>query len=367
MSVMNDRQVRETSSGGRMQKSWRLLALAAALVLVSVGAATAQTVLVRNAAPGVTVEAVVNAVTIGSAVVDRYGLARVAIDLAATVGTAETDVYVYVDECGELRRVLLVQPGAQPAPPGAGCVRRDIPGIFVVRRISTLVVDLGGPRPRLLLRQGTFSLAPPRTWSAAPTGLVLSGGGGLARFSELQTVACGTVTECAGEGFARDLAAAAAFWVTPFLGLEAGYMRPAMATVEGRGEGFGFNSSLDADIVTLAATVGGPVRRARIYGRAGATYHRATLTTTQTFEDRTVTVGEVTGFIEGGTQTYALETAGWGWLFGGGAELWLASVLAFYIEGGRAALKGAARGEAEGVLDDRRTFFVAGARIRLGR
>lgn len=352
-----------------MMKPWRPLVLAAALeVTIGVGRATAQTVIVRGAPPGSAVELVLNSSAVGSATADSAGDATLVVNQPTTAGKTEMDAYVYVDACDNMRRVLLVERGLQPPPQGAGCERRQIVGLFLVRRISTLVVNVTGPNPTVILRQGRFNprQSSGRIWTS-PTGLVLFGGGGLAKFRDAAALACGDVTACAGGDFSGAYTVGAAYWFTRFLGAEASYLKPAEVNVDGSGTNFRFNSFLDAHVVTAAGIVGVPIGPVRLYGQAGANYHRATSGTTQTIEDVTVTIEGVTQTIKGGTQTYGLRTAGWGWLFGGGLEAWLTSYIAIYGEGWRAAIKGTALDDAEGSVDDGLTSIVIGARVRIGR
>lgn len=352
-----------------MMKRWRPLALAAAIeVTLCIGIATAQTVVVRGALPGSTFEFVLNGTTIGSAAADAAGDATVAVNQATNVGKPEMDAHIYVDLCDKLRRVLVVDRILQPPPESAGCIRTQLVGVFLVRPISTLVVNVAGPNPTVLLRQGSFSLRPPRvrTWSP-PTGLVLFGGGGLAKFRDAAALACGDVGECAGGDFGGTYTVGADFWITRYLAAEASYLKPAKANVDGSQNNFRFKSFLDAHVVTAAAKVGIPAGRVRLYGQGGANYHRATSGTTQTIDDVTVTIDGVAQTIKGGTQTYGLRTAGWGWQFGGGVEVWLTSALALHGEAGRVALKGAARDDAEGTMDDGLTFILIGGRVRIGR
>jgi len=361
-----------------MMEPWRPLALLAAFtVAVSVGVGTAQTVIVKNAPPGSPIELVLNAATIGSAVAAPAGEATLAVDLSKHVGRSETDANVYVDVCGNLRRVLLVERGLQPPPQGENCSRREIPGLFLVRGVTTMVVDVAGAIPMMWLRQGPV---PPewlvqgqdrpseaKPWGPLPAGLVLFGGGGFAKFSDAVALACGTVSPCTGNDSRVTYAVGAAYWFTRFLAAEATYVKPANVTANGSGDTFRFDSSLDARVLTVTGMVGVPLGPVRLYGQAGANYHRATSSTTETIDDVTVTLDDVTETIPGGTQTFEMKTAGWGWLFGGGLEAWVVPSLAIYAEAGRAALKGAARDGGEGAIDDRVTFMLIGARVHIGR
>ncbi len=354
-----------------MMKRWRLLAIAAVLnVIVGVGAAAAQTVIVRNVPAGSTIELVLNAATLGSATADPSGTATLPMDLSAAVNKTETDVFIFVDTCGERRRVLLVERGAPAPPDDAACERREISGVFLIRRVTSLVVNMAGANPTVLLIQGRFSLTPAgpgRFWPSPPTGLVLFGGTGLTRFRDAAALACGDTTPCTSDRSRLPYAVGVTFWMNDFLGAEASYVRPSVEEVNASGETFRFDSFLDAQVLTVVGKVGGPVGPVRIYGQAGGNYHRATSGTTQTFEDIIVSIDEVAQTIEGGTQAFELKTTGWGWTFGGGLEAWVTRHFGVYAEVGRTSLKGSAADEGDGSFDDGLTTVVVGARLRLGR
>jgi hypothetical protein len=349
--------------------TWRLLILAAVLV-AGAGArqATAQTVVATNAPRGSTFEVVLNATPVGSAVVDLDGIATVALDQAAAV-EGEMDAFVFVDVCGERRRVLIVQAGLQVAPREPDCIRREITGLFVLRPNSTVVLNMAGAIPRLFLIQGPFDpTAPPPVRMLAPTGLVLFGGTGLSSLRDAGVRACGNVGNCTADGSGLAFSVGAVYWFIPFLGAEAGYVKPAEMTAEGGGETYRFDSSLDAELVTFAGVVGVPVGPLRIYGKAGTNYHRALFSTTQTIDDRTLIIDEdETEVVRGGTQTLQFRGEGWGWQFGGGVEGWLSRHFAIYGEFGWTALRGTDPEGGEGITDDRKIRLVVGARLRIGR
>jgi hypothetical protein len=328
--------------------------MAAVLHLV-VGAASAagQTVIVRKAAPGSTVEVTVNAAAAGTATVDANGDAVVRVNMIGTSGRTETDAYLFFEQCDTLRRVLIVERAAQAPPPAADCKRHDLPGLFLIRRVSSLVFDASGAAPTVLLRQGSYSLKPPRVWKPAPIGFVVFGGAGFGTFSNATFVSCGTVEGCAGDDTGVPLTAGAAYWVAKWLAAEVSYMKPADATATATSDTFTFNSVLDAEIVNISAKLGVPFGPTRFYGNIGTSYHRALSRTTQT-----------SGSI---TDTFELQTEGWGWMWAGGFETWLASSFALYAEGGSISLKGQAVNVAEGAIDDRVTFAIAGVRVRIGR
>jgi hypothetical protein len=262
--------------------------------------------------------------------------------------------------------------------------------LFLVRPVTSFVVDVSGSSAAVRLRQGPIPpqwLAPEAerteqtsTSMPSPKGFVLFGGGGFGKVRDALAVLCGNVSGCAGDDFRLAYNAGATVWVTRFLGLEAGYLRPSDVKAEGSGTNYRFNSTLDAQVMTLAGKVALPLHRVRIYAQGGANYHRGIFDTTQTTDDTTyttpdvtvttddvsVTTPGVTVTLRGGTQSLRLRTAGWGWLFGGGMEVWVAPSFAIYAEVSRAKLSGVSRDGAEGSINDRLTTVMVGGRIRLG-
>jgi hypothetical protein len=340
-----------------MMEPRRLLAVAAALNLtVSVGAARAQTVIVRNAPPDSPIEVVLNDAPVGSAKANDKGDALVSVGLPEHVMKTETDAQVFVDICPTVRRVLIVERAVQVPVQEAGCTRRDMGGIFVVKEISSLVIDVGGPSPTLLLRQGKVSLDPPRVWKPAPTGLVLFGGGTFSKVSDVTAVACGDVTTCSGDEAGLGYSVGAAYWVTPYLAAEGTYIQPVDATATGSTDTYQFTSVFETQVLTIMGKVGIPLGPIRPYGQVGASYHRSKFTTNQT----------MTQAATPNTLSYQLRTSGWGLAFGGGLEMWFSSVLGLYGEFGSSAIKGSARDNTDGAVDDRLTYVLFGGRVRIG-
>lgn len=358
-----------------MRQPWRPLALAAVLIVtVGAGFAAGQTVIVRNAPPGSPIELVLNSAMVASAAAGADGSATLAVKDTGAV--AQRDVRVYLDACGKTRRILLVERFVEASPADQGCDRSEIPGFFVARRVTTFVLDAGSTPPMVWLRQGPA----PSEWLAqgaegaiatgvrrpSPVGLVLSGGGGFARFADAITQSCGNVPDCSGKKFKIAGTASVAYWLTRFLAIEGSYLKPRNVTAAGSGSTYHFNSLLDANIFTFAGKVGAPLGPVRLYGQAGATYHRATSTTNQTIDPTTITVDGVEQTVPGGSETLTLDTQGWGWLFGGGIEGWVTPRFAIYTEVEFLRLKGKAIGGGDGVMDDRVTSMVAGLRVRVG-
>ncbi len=347
-----------------MQRPWRPMLLAAALhVSAGAGMAAAQTVILRNAPPGVEVEVVLNAATVGTAKADNAGVAIVPAPMKEAIGKSEIDANVFVDVCETSRRVLIVEVGAATVPPADGCARRQISGLYWIRPVNTVVVNLAGVEPTLLLIRGEYEVPVPgpdgtidedgaRFRRLAPTGVVLSGGVGLSKLSEALEVACGSATPCSGDDSGLAYTGAVTYWITRFLGVEGSYVKPSSMTAEG-GSTFTFDSTLEADLWTVAAVIGAPIGPVRLYGKAGANYHQATSTTAQTIN----TV----------TQTFAFNTQGWGWLFGGGLEGWVTPRVAIFGEAGLAKMNGDAEGGGEAFIDERLRLLVGGIRVHIGR
>jgi hypothetical protein len=359
-----------------MREPWRRLAFAAAItVTVGVGAASAQTVILRNAPPGSTVELVLNVDVVGSATVDAAGTATVTSSRRVPPNKAGSDAHLYLETCDTLRRLLIVERGQPAADPGAGCTRKQVVEWFVLRRVTTLVLDLGSPTSTVWVRQGPA----PEQWLREPSadgpvgrgrqaslGFMVFGSGGVGMFGDFLAIACGTAPSCGGKESPITYNAGIIYWVIPYLAFDASYMKPANLTADGSGDIYGFASFLRTDIFTFGARVGVPVGRLRVFGGAGMNYVRATFGTTQTIIPTTVIVDEIPRIIPGGTQTFDLRTTGWGWQIGGGVEAWVNRAVAVYGEAGRVMLKGKAPGGEEGFLDDRVTYVLAGLRVRIG-
>jgi hypothetical protein len=352
-----------------MTRSGRALVLAALFNAILAGAAHAQTVIVRSAPPAAPIEVLVNTEAAGSATADASGDARVTLNMFAAAGKSETDAYLFVDFCQDnRRRVLIVERSGQPPAPVPGCDRRQILGVYLVRRITTLVVNAAGPNPTVLLRQGAVSLTPKRVWQPAPAGLHVFGGAGLMQIRDAVALACGNVSNCTGDESDVGYTGGVTYWFSRYLAAEFSFTKPAEIAIQGSTDAFTFTSFMDSEIYALSGKVGFPARRFRPYGFVGANYHRTSQGTSETVDDVTVTNDDGTEtVIPGGVQTFNLEAAGWGWQFGGGTEFWLMPRLAVYGEVGWTWIIGDAEEEAIGKIDDRYTSIVAGVRLRLGR
>jgi hypothetical protein len=360
----------------RAASRW-LPALLAGAIVATVGASTAaaQTVYVRGLSPGTPVEVTLGpASASGKAGAD--GVASVPLK-AVEESTAEIVVHVHVDACGAGWRIALAERAIDAPPPAPGCRRTDVAGAYVLRRVTSVVIDVTTPTPDLRISQGpvpsawlTSQAAPERPHQVSfetPTGLMFFGGAGLAHANDAVQVFCGAVQPCSGKSSRPIFEGGATYWITPFVGAIATYMKPNNFTADGTGTGFRFSSELDAEVLTFAGAGGVPIGRVKPYGLAGLNYHRAVSRTVQITDPVTVTVDDAPVILPGGTQTFEFETTGWGWLFGGGVEVWTGSRLAIYGQVEWAGLKGDDPNGGEGRLDDRLTVLMAGVRFRLGR
>jgi opacity protein-like surface antigen len=266
-----------------------------------------------------------------------------------------------VDVCQTSRRVLVVDHNKRPPATPAGCDRREISGIFWVRPVNTLVVDVSGLQPSMLLVRGAYK--PPKPESAdteggdsgpkfeTPKGLTLFGAGGFGKFSEAIALACGNVP-CDGQDGGLGYSFGGGFWFTPWLGAQGGYTKPRKVIGRG-GETFSFDSQFDVDVFNVTAVIGVPAQRARVYGLIGMSYHQSTTDLTQT--------------IDNATQVFAQRTDGWGPLLGGGLEVWATPKVALFSELTFTGVKGKAEDGGDGRVDDRLRFISVGVKIRLSR
>jgi hypothetical protein len=337
-----------------MTKRLRLLVAAALNVTIGAGVAAAQTVMVRQAPAGETIELFLNATKIATATVDATGDATLPLNLREhNAGKTEIDANILVDVCDKLHRILVVERGQPAAAPQPGCDRREISGLYGVRSVNTLVVEVGGVTPAMMLIKGAKGLTPDKLWTPSPKGLVLFGGGGLSDFRDAVAISCGDASPCTGKKAGLTYVAGATFWITRFLAAEGSYIKPPKATANGSGTNYSFNSVLDAQVFTVAGRAGVPIGPVRLSGQVGTNYHVATLKTTDT--------------INNASQALQVETRGWGWIFGGGVELWMAPAFALYADAGMAGLKGTPVGGGASRFNDRLRFVTVGARVRIGR
>jgi hypothetical protein len=355
-----------------MSRSWRPLVWAAWLLAAWPGTGMAQTLYVRSARPAVAVDVLYENSSVGSGTTDASGSVQLALTLAS--GTTERVVQFYLDRCqnglrvGTADRDRLV-PAAAPE-----CERVDIPGLFIMRRTTSIVLDVGPTQPILLIRQGP----PPPQWLQGDytgdtpalvqsRGLNLYGGFTLPRFVHAFELACGDVNPCKATDFRPTLTFGGTYWILSALGAELSIVKNGTLTAEGSDDSLRFDHELVADVVTVAANAGGMFGTVRVYARGGLNYHRATSTMNQTLDDRTVTdVDGVSYTIKGGTQRNVVNTSGWGWMFGGGVEVWIKPRLGVYGEVAFGKLKGDDLSGGEADLDERFTFGSVGVRYHVG-
>ncbi|MFO7692170.1 MAG: hypothetical protein R6V57_03690 [Vicinamibacterales bacterium] len=357
-----------------MRAPWRPAVAAAVLNLIVVAAGAAQTVIVTKAPPGSAIELVVNSAVAATATADATGLATMAVTTEARGGKTESDTYVFVEYCDNLRRVILIEPGMQGYP-GGQCLRREVQGAYVLRQTTSLVVNVSEPAPSVLVRQGRV----PPAWlsdeveqaeSAKPAnapsrGLYGFAAGGLSSFRDAAAFACGADT-CDGSAQPLTFSAGVTFWLTPYFGIEGSYLKPGEVRFDGgMATLYDFTSALDTDLFTMVGKAGLPLSRVRIYGFGGATFSRAHWDTLETIDDQTVFVDGVETTIKGGAQGLDLHTQGWGWIAGAGMEVPVSRRVSIFGEGGRAGIKGEDRQSGEGKVDDRVFYIVGGIRVRI--
>jgi hypothetical protein len=354
-----------------MLKALRPRVVAAVLCLsFQATLASAQTVIARNVPAGSTVELVLNSAKIGTATADAAGDAKLPFSLQQNGGRTEMDASVHLEVCPDVRRIVLVERNQTPAPPEVGCSRQDVTGLFLIRRVTNLVVDTGAVNPTVWLRQGPVDLSPKRAsvrWDSTPNGLIVFGGAGIGTFRDALLFLCGSVSPCQGGDSRTTYSAGATFWLGPFVGVEGSFLKPAGVNANGTASNFRFNSVQSTRLYVINGKVGIPINRARVYGQGGTNYHRATQTTNETIDDTTVTVNGLIEPVTGGTQKIELKTGGWGWQFGGGLEVWLKPSTALYGEVGRTRLNGEGLEGRQGELKDYLTTFLFGIRLKIRR
>jgi hypothetical protein len=223
----------------------------------------------------------------------------------------------------------------------------------------------GAYTPPLASEEGENGAAA-RVRPPSPTGLVLYGGATYTRFRDAAVDACGDVSGCTARGSGFGFGVGGVYWITPWLGAEGGYIRPNQATADHTGTDLQFSMRQKTDVVVVAAKVAAPLGALRIYGTAGANYAQATANTTETIPDKTITVDGAVQTVPGGTQTFQLKTEGWGYLFGGGLEVWANRVLGFYGEFDFLTLRLHPVAGGTGRLTDQLMVGGAGVRIRIG-
>lgn len=345
---------------------WKSLVLAAGLLLACGAAANAQTVWVRDMTPGATGELMLDAEKVSTGTADASGLVEMAVP-AGKVSGAVT-MHVYVEECGNLRRVILGEAASQPPPSDSLCQRFPVNGLFDVHNDTTFVVNATGTHA-VLIRQGPAY----REWlhpeldengnlkitrEQLPTGLMIGAGGSGTKFGSVVSDACGDATTCSGQTVKFAPSAALTVWATDFFGLEFGYIQPGDVSVSGTNTNLTFSTTFQSRVATGALKIGVQAGPLRFYANGGVDYAITQETTTQSVTPSTKG--------QGGTQTFELKTKGVGLYFGGGLEAWMSHRLGVYLEGGRAALKGSGpSGADQGSISDAIVYATLGLRFRV--
>lgn len=349
-------------SGGR--PAWGGIALLVIGLLASGARASAQTIIVKDAPAGGEVEVIVNNKVVVSDKANGNGRAT----LVVPGSPADLDGQVSIDSCGTKRRILITQPSVTLAAADGACVRRDIPGLFLIKGVSTIVFTVEGANPRLLLRQGPFNPdAPPKTWAAVPSGLMIYGGTGFGALGQFSLSQCGTVVDCKADGTGFSLSAGAEFWIGRFAAVEVSFLRPASGTTEGTGTGFTFDSELKANVLAVGAKAGVPVGPVRLYARGGLNRTESLSHMSQTIAERSYTINEVPVTVPSSTLVTEHETKGYGWYVGAGFELWLNRHVAPFLQLDYQKLKGDDLVDSENLLDDRHMQVGVGIKVRLGK
>lgn len=332
----------------------RLLVAAALLMIIGNVNANAQTVLVRHVPAGETVEVFLNATKVGNAVVDATGDTTLPLNLRQNnANKTEIDANVFIDVCDKIRRVIVVERGQPAATQEPGCDRREISGLYFVRRNNTLVVDLGGANPTMMLIKGSYDPTRAKNWSPLPTGLVVFGGVGRADLRDAVLISCGNAPTCSGHDAGFSYTAGLDVWVKTWVGATASYFRPPKITPNGSGANYSFDSTLEPQVIIIGGRVGIPAGPVRIAGMVGTTFQDSTLTTHET--------------INNASQTFLVETRGWSWIFGPSLEVWTSSWLAIYGEAAFGRLKGTPTTGGEVLFEDRLRHVTVGARVKIGK
>jgi opacity protein-like surface antigen len=340
-----------------MHRCLRPLALAAALN-VTAGAATAaaQTVMIRNGPPNTKAEVLLNGATVGTGTTNEAGEVTIPLTTGA-IGAAGIDANIYLDVCDTVRRVQIVDRTKIVPAAAENCDRREISGIFWVRTVNTIVFDLGGAAPSLLLVRGTYVYKAPRDeeaphiWRPLPTGLLVYGGSGNAKLDSLFSQACGDATPCSGTNTGLGgYTFGATYWIRRWIGAEASYVKPRQIKATG-GDTFSFTSTQDTDIFTVAAKGGVPAGPVRIFGQGGLAYHTGTWKTHETIDVQ--------------SQDFEYKTHGWSYVWGAGAEVWVWKKIAIYADLGVIKVRGNANTGGEARIDDTVRYLFTGAKFSL--
>jgi hypothetical protein len=349
---------------------WRWRGLAAALILIGCPyVAHAQTVIVKGAPEGTTVQLGLNGPVIATATADAQGLATLAMP-AANAFTTETRIGVFIDRCPTARRIELADAGLTP-PNDGGCARDTTTWVFLLRSESTLVIDIAsnplirlaqGKPPDAWLRYGLALADVEAPWGPPPTGLLLGASTGFVRFADFSAAACGD-QGCSSSKLLKPITAfSATYWLSQYVGAELQYFRPTKTTAAGEGLGFTFGSTLETEILSVAGEVAVPANRGRLFARAGMNRHATRMLNTETVSAVTRADGSI---VPGGTFDTEFRTEGWGYMLGGGAEIWISRRLAISLDLSRAGIGGDIIALPETKLDQGVWLIQVGGKVRI--
>jgi hypothetical protein len=336
-----------------MSNPLRLLTIAAVIIFGTGSFAGAQTVMVRGAVPGETIEVLLNGTAAGTGTIDGTGVGTATFTVpTGDTARPEMNARLFLDTCGKVRRVHVVEQNQLPPDPQDGCQRSDIGGIYWVRQRSTIVINVANAIPVVLLRQGSYNPSTSGPRRPAPTGLIIFGGGGLAQLPDVFVLPCGTVADCSGDDMSGAFTAGVNYWPFRWFGLEASYMKPSTLSGEGTYTSFTFTETIEVhNVVNLVAKLALPVGPVRLYGQGGGNWHESTSSTVQTLGAEST--------------TFNLDVEGWGWTFGGGIEAWVAPRFALYGEANISKLNGDAKDNSTASFENRMRSYLFGARFKI--
>ena len=336
--------------------------LFALYVVLGTSIASAQTVILRHVLPGSALELVVNATQAGTAKADAAGNAIVTTNSL----DREMEGNVWLDTCDDVHRVILVRPGA-PLIPAGGCRRTQIAGLYLLQRITSIVIDTSNTAS-LLIRQGRAYDAwltdarpqvakagdgketqTPRASEPPLTGVALFGVAGLGTTRDFESQSCGTLACTRNSPI--QYGGGVGWWFNDFFGAEGRYGYLGKLTVDAKESGYDFSTTREGGYLAFAGRAGFRKGRFRPFGRAGMSLSRATVTTTQTVDDS--------------KQTFEMRARGWAPVYGAGLEVWLKPRFGLYFDGQYLGLKGKDERDSGIEADDRLLTAQVGVTFRL--
>jgi len=337
--------------------------------------ASAQTVVLRHIPPGSTLELVIDAKEAGTAKADAGGNATV--ETKSVDSRGQIDANIWLETCDDVYRVILVP--ARAAIPTSGCRRTQIGGVYVLQRITSIVIDSTSPSS-VMIRQGRpydSWLTDPRPEAAKPVkeddtlagaspaasastaskpqtpliGPIAFGGVGLGTSLDFEDQVCGTVT-CT-YNVPIQFSGGAGWWFNDFFGAEGRYGYLGKITARAQETDYQFSTTRESSYLAASGRAGLHKGRFRPFGRAGMSFGRTTETTTQT-------MGE-------SKETLAVRARGWAPVFGGGLEVWLSPRLGLFADAQRLGFK--SKDERDSPIEINDTLFTAqaGVTVRLRR